>query len=476
MDTGKIISDSKIEFGTSGARGLVVNFSTDVVFSFVFNFIKHMELSYSFSTVAIGIDNRPSSYSIALACAFTIQKAGYNVEYYGVLPTPALALQGISDRIPSIMVTGSHIPFDRNGLKFYRPDGEITKQDELAICGNSFEFEMDSFVFPVVSESTLAKDNYIERYVKLFPDNFLLGKKIGIYEHSSSGRDVYSRLFKKLGADVTCLERTDTFVPIDTEAVSKEDRDKAREWSSRYGFDTIFSTDGDGDRPLVADEKGEWLRGDILGLLCAHALNVEAIAIPVSCNSVIEKSQYISKVIRTKIGSPYVIEALSLLLKNYHSVAGFEANGGFLLGGDVDFNNVPLQALPTRDAVLPFLMLMHLAKDNPVSKHVLKLPQRYSASNRVSDFCREKCNSILRFVESNPSVFISQVLDESVEVKYIDHTDGIKVILNSGDIIHLRPSGNAPEFRCYTESATLDKAEFNLNKVMAFLTHYNSDK
>lgn len=476
MDTGKIISNSKIEFGTSGARGLVVDFSTDVVFSFVLNFIKHMEQSYSFSCVAIGIDNRPSSYSIAQACAFAIQKAGYNVEYYGVLPTPALALEGISCEIPSVMVTGSHIPFDRNGLKFYRPDGEITKHDELAICGSSYEFDPDSFAFPVLSESSQAKDNYIERYVKLFPENFLLGKKIGIYEHSSSGRDVYSRLFKTLGAEVTSLERSDTFVPIDTEAVSKEDRDKARKWSSKYSFDTIFSTDGDGDRPLVADEKGEWLRGDILGLLCAHALNVEAIAIPVSCNSVIEKSQYISKVIRTKIGSPYVIEALSSLLQDYHSVAGFEANGGFLLGSDIDFNNISLQALPTRDAVLPFLMLMHLAKNTPISKHVLKLPQRYSASNRVCDFSKEKCNYILRSVENNPSDFISQVLDEPIAVKDIEQTDGLKVTLHSGDIIHLRPSGNAPEFRCYTESGTLDKAELNLNKVIAFLNHYNNDK
>ncbi|MBL5922246.1 phosphomannomutase [Lelliottia amnigena] len=475
MDTKITISNSKIEFGTSGARGLVVDFSTEVVFSFVLNFIKHMEQSYSFSSVAIGIDNRPSSYSIAQACASAIQEAGYNVEYYGVLPTPALALQGIAHKIPSVMVTGSHIPFNRNGLKFYTPEGEINKQDELAICNNSFEFEFKPIDFPKLSESSKAKDFYIERYTKLFPENFLLGKKIGIYEHSSSGRDVYSKLFTRLGAEVKSLERSDIFVPIDTEAVSIVDRDKAREWSKRYGFDAIFSTDGDGDRPLVADESGEWLRGDILGLLCAHALNVEAIAIPISCNSAIEKSQYISKVIRTKIGSPYVIDAFSLLLQNHRTVAGFEANGGFLLGSGIHFNNEFLQALPTRDAVLPFLMLMYLAQTTPISTHVLQLPQRYSASNRVTDFSKEKCNSVLHSVLNNPSDFISKVLGVTVEVEGIDQTDGIKMALSSGDFVHLRPSGNAPEFRCYTESATVDNAEFNLKKIIDFLENYNKD-
>ena len=68
---------------------------------------------------------------------------------------------------------------------------------------------------------------------------------------------------RQLGAEVVSLERSDEFVPIDTEAVGEEDKAKARRWSVDYQLDAIFSTDGDGDRPLVADEQGEWLRGDI---------------------------------------------------------------------------------------------------------------------------------------------------------------------------------------------------------------------
>ena len=63
------------------------------------------------------------------------------------------------------------------------------------------------------------------------------------------------RFFESLGAEVIRIGRSDEFVPIDTEAVEEEDKAKARYWSVKYRLDAIFSTDGDGDRPLVADER-----------------------------------------------------------------------------------------------------------------------------------------------------------------------------------------------------------------------------
>ena len=127
-------------------------------------------------------------------------------------------------------------------------------------------------------------------------------------------------------------------------------------------LDFIFSTDGDGDRPLVADENGEWLRGDILGLLCSKALQIEALAIPISCNTIIAQSPEFNKVALTKIGSPYVIAEFASLAKLHKTVAGFEANGGYLLGSDIEFNDKVMKALPTRDAVLPALMLLSFAR------------------------------------------------------------------------------------------------------------------
>ena len=115
-----------------------------------------------------------------------------------------------------------------------------------------------------LQSSMKAAQQYVYRYTKLFESHLLDGKRVGIYEHSSAGRDLYQGLFEALGAEVISIERTDEFVPIDTEAVAEVDKQKARKWSKEHSLDFIFSTDGDGDRPLVADS-GEWLRGDILG-------------------------------------------------------------------------------------------------------------------------------------------------------------------------------------------------------------------
>ncbi|TOH85588.1 hypothetical protein CGI72_23510, partial [Vibrio parahaemolyticus] len=81
--------------------------------------------------------------------------------------------------------------------------------------------------------------------------------------------------------------------------------------------------------------------------------NIEALSIPVSCNTIISSYRGFKEIVKTKIGSPYVIAEFASLNKRYSTVAGFEANGGFLLGSDVFVNGRKIKALPTRDAVLP---------------------------------------------------------------------------------------------------------------------------
>ncbi|MCR8913723.1 hypothetical protein NVA20_03040 [Marinobacter sp. PJ-38] len=83
--------------------------------------------------LAIGRDFRPASPPMVAACSAAARAMGIAVDNYGALPTPALELQAMAGGVPAIMITGNHIPFDRNGIKFYRPDGEIAKADEQAI-------------------------------------------------------------------------------------------------------------------------------------------------------------------------------------------------------------------------------------------------------------------------------------------------------------------------------------------------------
>lgn len=465
--TSQIIAGSTIAFGTSGARGLVVDFKDEVCGAFAQAFIEVMQQSFSFQRLAIGIDNRPSSEAMAAACAGMAKACGIAVDYYGVLPTPALAFKAMQDKVPAIMVTGSHIPFDRNGLKFYRPDGEINKADEQAIlnstsCALSFSAEL-----PVYNPTGVAA--YVQRYLDVFPADCLQGKHIGIYEHSSAGRDIYARVFTALGAEVRSLERTEHFVPIDTEAVTEQDKLKAKIWVEQYEFDAIFSTDGDGDRPLIADEKGEWLRGDIAGLLCAKALGIASLAVPVSCNTAIEACGSFEQVVRTKIGSPYVIAAFSELAVTGFSYAGFEANGGFLLGSDILVYEKNLRALPTRDALLPALALFSAAGNQPLSALADALPSRVTSSDRIQQVPTQWSQTFLANALGDIEATLVGLGLDNKEIKTVCQIDGLRMTFNDGDIVHLRPSGNAPELRCYVEAGSRHGAVILLKQVIGSL-------
>lgn len=465
-----IISQSGIGFGTSGARGLVTDFCDDVVASFTQSFLLVLRRDFHFTRVAVGIDNRPSSSIMAEACVGAAQALGLDVDFYGVLPTPALAFIAMQDSVPAIMVTGSHIPFDRNGLKFYRPSGEITKADEHAIV--HVDIDLTNYRSTKLAVNPLGARRFIKRYLDVFPSDILQGLHIGLYEHSSSGRDIYADLFRSLGAQITSLERTDTFVPIDTEAVADIDVQKGHKWAKNYGFDAIFSTDGDGDRPLIADENGNWLRGDIVGLLCARQLGISALAVPVSCNTVIEKCGHFVQIERTKIGSPHVIAAMEQLALDCSTVAGFEANGGFLLGTDIELNGGLLKALPTRDALLPGIALIAEIANERLSSQVEALPAFYTASDRIQNIATNISKTFIARASKDIALLLDLFDLKAKTVCSVNTVDGLRICFDDGEIIHLRSSGNAPELRVYTESSSQATAAFLLNEIIVKLHEY----
>ncbi|WP_456267954.1 phosphomannomutase [Kushneria sp. AK178] len=459
MQVDLILQNSNIAFGTSGARGLVEDFTDEVCAAFTAAFLTLMREQEGASKVPIGFDRRPSSPAMAAACTAAARSMGFEVTDYGILPTPALALQSMADGIPAIMITGSHIPFDRNGIKFYRPQGEITKQDEQAILEVTAELpEPDGITRE--PEKDEARTHYTARYIDWFEGKPLTGKRVGLYQHSAAGRDLNGQVLEALGAEVIVLGRSEQFVPVDTEAVGEEDRLQARLWAREHRLDALLTTDGDGDRPLLADERGEWLRGDILGLLCARELQIQALAVPASCNTAIEGCGAFDEVTRTRIGSPYVLAGMAQLSARYERVAGFEANGGFLLGTSLKKGDCQMVALPTRDALLPALTLMVAASrhQQPLSALVAGLPARYTASDRLKEFPVERSRSMIARWEIHPQEMCDTLgLGEAIST--MDVTDGLRVTLEGGDIIHLRSSGNAPELRCYAEASSEEKAQ-----------------
>lgn len=438
-------------FGTSGVRGLVSDLSDAVCYAYAQAFLR--SIATDSARVVVGHDLRPSSPRIAAACIQAIRDAGREAVFVGALPTPALAYCCALQRAPGIVVTGSHIPFDRNGIKFYRADGEIDKADEQAILDAEVAVPAALSPAPLPAVDASALEAYVARYTAFFGEGALAGMRVALYEHSSVARDVLRTVFERLGAEVLSLGRTDTFVPIDTEAVRAEDIARARAWAQAHRFDAILSTDGDADRPLIGDETGTWLRGDVVGILCAQYLGADVVVTPVSSNTAVERCGAFRQVLRTRIGSPYVIAGMEAQ-RGAGRVVGYEANGGFLLGSDVERGEATLKALPTRDSLLPMLALMTMARDKRcrVSQLADALPRRFTASDRIQNVPTEFSHALIARLQQSPSEAAALMAAGAGNVLSVDTTDGLRLRFATGAIVHLRPSGNAPELRCYAET------------------------
>ncbi len=463
-----LMQSSGVGFGTSGARGTVEAMSNPVCYAYTCAFLQAMQgegVIQAGSEVILAGDLRPSTPRILAAVARAVEDGGYRLSFAGMIPAPALAFHAMQQGAASIMVTGSHIPDDRNGIKFNRPDGEILKQDEARIREQIITLPEP---FPPLAASELpaidatAGETYIERYTRFLPDNCLKALKVGVYEHSGVGRDLLGLILQRLGAVVTPLARSDIFIPVDTEAVREEDIQLAKQWAGQQGFDAIVSTDGDADRPLISDQHGHWLRGDIVGILCARFMGVNVVVTPVSSNTAVEACGWFDQVHRTRIGSPYVIERMNQSLsKEEGIVAGYEANGGFLLASDVTRDGHIMKALPTRDAVLPILAILISAAQQGCSISALidTLPRRYTASDRLKDFPTELSQSRISALSASAADIEQTFGDLCGRVSHTDTTDGLRISFENDEIIHLRPSGNAPELRCYNEAASPGRAQ-----------------
>ena len=475
----EMMSRSGVAFGTSGARGLATAMTDSVSYAYTKGFLQYLEsigeLKHGHGPVAVAGDLRPSTDRIVEAVCRAAEEKGYAAIHCGRIPSPAVALFGLERKCPAIMVTGSHIPEDRNGIKFNKTSGEVLKEDEKGMAEQAVE--LDDALFnaagwfvnrrrlsrPILAEAGV---EYVARYLNFFGRDALKGLRVGVYQHSAVGRDLLVNILCHLGADVVALGRSEKFIPVDTEAIRPEDVELARQWAREDRFDAIVSADGDSDRPLVSDEHGSWLRGDVAGILCARFLMADCVCTPVSCNTAVEKCGWFSEINRTRIGSPYVVSAMmEATARGAKRVVGYEANGGFLLNSDVELDGRKLRALPTRDAVIVILGLLLMAKQQgkTISEMTASLPPRFTASDRLKHFPTEKSAEILaRFhsgEETRDRIAIESLFGEVCgQIARLDRTDGLRVTFNNEEIIHLRPSGNAPEFRCYAEAATDERA------------------
>ncbi|WP_183450174.1 phosphomannomutase [Microvirga lupini] len=464
------MASSSLKFGTSGLRGLVVELNGVPAFAYTRAFAEMLKedgsAAASGNRVLVGRDLRESSPGIARLCCAALKDAGLTPLDCGALPTPALAYHGMRFGIPAIMVTGSHIPEDRNGLKFYRAEGEIDKKDEAAIL--DWHRSLNIISVPESARTFQAKTSeidliaaYQERYRDFFGAGALSGLTVGVYQHSSVARDVIVQMLGSLGAQAVPLGRATNFIPVDTEALREEDEVLARQWAGEQRLDAIVSTDGDADRPLISDATGSFLRGDLVGAITAKYLGSDVIVTPVTSNSALEASGAFRQVIRTRVGSPYVIAGMTEATSaGARAVVGFEANGGVLLGSDIIREGRRLAALPTRDAMLPILCVLGAAKAErgSVAEMGAAFSFKAAASNRLKNVPSERSAGFLKRLEQDEA-FREDLMKPLGGVAAIDGQDGVRLSAKNGEVVHFRASGNAPELRVYVEARTHERAD-----------------
>ncbi len=530
----------ELAFGTSGLRGLVSDITNLEAYVNVHGFVEWLLArgdTAAGGEVFVAGDLRPSTAGLVAspsvrgeimqAACRAIADAGLVPISLDSVPTPALVLHALRRSAPAVMVTGSHIPWDRNGIKLTTPNGEVTKADEAPILA-AVRAARDREYSRPVEESIFdasgmiraehraalptplpdAGEEYARRYLSAFAPDALAARRILVWEHSAVGRELLARVLGGMGAQVVAVGRTDEFVAVDTEAVDASMLRTVQGLVDANGgaaLDAVVSTDGDSDRPLLFAVDGGRVRlvpGDILGVLAADFLGARHAAVPVNVTDAVD--EYCRRrgiaLVKTRIGSPHVIAAM-------RSVA-WEANGGFMTATALE---VPrggrIDPLPTRDPLLPLLAVLcaSLGSGKSVSALLDTLPPRFGRSAVVRDFPAEEAREIMRWLSpadsrlrlarfsevgiaatsleggetgteatgAPPGSALSEelaILRERIartlasdnafgEPQWVDWLDGVRAGFAGGDVLHIRPSGNAPEMRVYVVSGSPERAE-----------------
>lgn len=534
-----------LKFGTSGRRGEVVHLTQLEIYLNVRAELDYLQaLPRGEGGIAKGeefyfaLDLRPSSCryvqeqrgrgEIAQAVERAIADAGMKPVNLGRIPTPALTCYALTRGKGSIMVTGSHIPFDRNGYKTNTSRGELLKKHEdpinekvravreslyaQAYSDSPFDGEgrFKSGHRELAPEFDEGAEAYVRRYLDFFGEQALSGFKLLVYQHSAVGRDLLVRILRELGAEVIAAGRSETFIPIDTENMDDAQLEAIQALydgiAEKHGnIDAIVSTDGDSDRPLILGVEGGKVRffgGDLVGMVTAEYLAADAVVVPISCNDAIDRGPLKDIVEpKTMIGSPYVIAGMeNAIARGKRAVCGFEANGGFLVGSAILREGRTLAPLPTRDAVLPMLAVLHAAKVRGLPLHGLfgSLPRRFSRAALIKQFprpvslaivqrfspadsrikeaafeagkvaCSNGENQAMTMAADQPRALfdIRRELAEFFtadsgfgEIVRLNYVDGVRVYFSGGEVAHLRPSGNADELRIYAVADSQPRAD-----------------
>lgn len=400
-------------------------------------------------TVAVGGDPRTSSPMLMQAVTAGLLSSGCDVVDLGILPTPGVQYAVRKYYDGGVMITASHNPPQYNGLKFLDADGiGIPDEMDIKIEKLYFDEEPDRVEFHEIGHiyhNNKIIDEYVDEAVSKVDTKAIREANLKVVVDCGSGAGCYTApyLIRKLGCDVTTLNsQPDGFFPGRDPEPIEENLQELISVVKELNADIGLAHDGDADRTICIDEKGNFVLGDKTFTLVEREMlkenNGGKIVTTVATSQAIYDiaEEHGGEVIATAVGDLLVARKL----KDEAGLFGGEENGGLIFP---DF-------VYGRDAVMTVAKILEiLAKSKkPMSELVGELPVYYASKTKIECPDDEK-----EFVMSNIADEIKTTTDFE-----LDLTDGVKILKEDGWVI-IRPSGTEPIFRCFAESDSQDKAD-----------------
>jgi phosphomannomutase/phosphoglucomutase len=429
-------------FGTNGIRGV---FKEDFTLEFIHDLILSIATYFKEGSILVGYDGRDSSPIIAKTVCSALNYCGIDCKNAGLVPTPCLqyAVKKLGYN-GGIMITASHNPPQYNGIKPAAADGvEVSREDELII--EEIYLKKNWITNPLRWGITGTEEKTIEVYIqgvfshidseKVKSKNFKVVLDLG-----NGAQAVAAPIFcERLGCEIFLVnEKIDGSFPGRGSEPTPQNLQKLSKAVLNNNADLGIAFDGDGDRSIFCDDKGEILTGDKSALvLVKHILSKIPESLVVTClnsSSSIENiaSEFNSKVIRTKVGSVEV----SRKMVSTNALIGFEENGGFMFG---PHNQV-------RDGCMTLALMLDLlaSSGDSLSQKINDLPPSYTTKDKISCSPEDAKKLIQSLKEEFPSS---------------DTIDGIKILKNPKSWVMIRPSGTESIIRIYGEAETQEKLD-----------------
>jgi phosphoglucosamine mutase len=361
--------------------------------------------------VLVGRDPRGSGPELEAALARGIVSAGGTAVLAGVLPTPAVAL--LAEDLGAV-VSASHNPPQYNGVKLFgRDGGKLSDEDEETV---EALLEAPAHDGGSVERLTDAAERYLQHVVGAFGSD-LSGLRMGVDCANGAYSGLAPRVFEELGAEVHSIGNEPDGDNINV-GCGATDLARLQQAVTRLGLDLGIAFDGDGDRMLAVDERGEPLDGDQILAILALTLGVDLVVVTVMTNLGFHRlmAEHGIRVVTTPVGDRYVLEAL-------------RRDGG-LLGGEQSGHIVWLENHVAGDGLAGALLLCRALSGRSLSEAAAIMPRLPQAKQNV------------------------RVTRRAIPRSILDEADRITKELGDKGRVLVRASGTEPLVRVLAEAET----------------------